>query len=97
MIACARANGVIVFARKCPRDALPITSFPAPALRKAVSALARHAYDGKTLLVPGLPEAADWQQRVAAITRFKASVEEHLGCPALARRIRRHEEAARGA
>lgn len=87
MIAAAYANGVIVFARKCPSDALPICRAESRRLRKAVAGLARRGYDGKTLLVPGLPEAANWDQRSEALIRFEARVQESLGRPGLAKRI----------
>lgn len=96
MIAASYANGVIVFSRKCPSRALPITSAPAARLRKAVSGLARRAYDGKTLLVPGLPEAESWDRRSEALIRFTAAVNKDLGCPSLARRIAEFDARKRG-
>lgn len=87
MIAIAYANGVIEFARKTKPETLPITSAPAARLRKVVSGLARHADDGKTLLVPGMPEATCWDERCEALFRFTAAVKKGLGRPALARRI----------
>lgn len=92
MIAFAYANGVIGFGRKVPAEALPITSAPAARLRKTVGGLARRAYDGKTLLVPGLPEAASWDQRSEALMRFTAVVNEDLGRPGLARRIAKFDQ-----
>lgn len=91
MMVLAYANGVICFARRTKPGTLPITSGPAKQLRAAVSGLARRAYDGKTLLVPGLPEACSWNERSAAIVRFQARIEESLGRPALARKITRFE------
>jgi hypothetical protein len=97
MIALAQANGVISFGRKVERNTLPITSGPAKKLREAVAGLARRAYDGKTLLVPGLPEATCWDERSAALVRLQARIEECLGKPALARRIERYEAKRRSA
>lgn len=88
MIASCYANGVIVFSRPpVPSDALPIASGNAAQLREVVSAHARRAYDGKTLLVPGLPEAKTWDQRSEALIRFQARVQKDLGRPGLAKRI----------
>lgn len=54
-------NGVIGFTTLrrplVPKGALPIISGPPRRTRDLVTATARHAYDGKTLLVPGIPEA----------------------------------------
>jgi hypothetical protein len=87
MKALAYANGVIVFSRTHNRETLPIAEASAARLRKVVSSLARRAYDGKTLLVPGLPEAANWNQRSEALIRFTAAVNKDLGHPGMARRI----------
>lgn len=48
-------------------------------LTDVLSSRARHASDGKTLLVPGLPEAQDSDQAVEAAARFREQLEEHLG------------------
>lgn len=61
IIAYCWADGVIDFTRtnqkRTPPHALPIVAGPARAVREAVGARARIAYDGRTLLVPGIPEA----------------------------------------
>ena len=87
---------MICFAGSTKRGTLPITSGPARKLRKAVSGLARLAYDGKTLLVPGLPEARNWDERSAALRRFQAEIEKRLGDPALARAIEMLNDIGRG-
>lgn len=74
MIAIASRNGVIAFANKLPRKALPIASGDSKKLRRVVMALARQAYDGKTLLVPGIPEAANEAEKILALERFCTSV-----------------------
>lgn len=74
-------GGVIEFGRKTPKGAIQIARGKARKVREAVSALARHAYDGKTLLVPGIPEAASDDQAADALEQFL----RHLA-PALARR-----------
>lgn len=43
-------------------------------LRKVVGVCARHAYDGETLLVPGLPEAQNDAVAEAALERFRDQV-----------------------
>lgn len=53
------ADGVIEFGRNVPEGALLMAEGPAKTLRELISATARHAYDGETLLVPGIPEAKD--------------------------------------
>ena len=40
-------------------------------LRLIVAARARHAYDGQTLLVPGVPEAADDDAAFEAMVRWR--------------------------
>lgn len=47
-------------------------------LEEVLSAVARHAYDGETLLVPGLPEAADSNQALAAATAFQQMLNRRL-------------------
>lgn len=51
------ASGQIDFGRRIPDGALPIARGRAKAVRDYVEVRARHAYDGHTLLVPGIPEA----------------------------------------
>lgn len=53
------ANGHIEFGRKVPEGAIRFASGPAAVLRRAIEPAARLAYDNETLLVPGIPEAAD--------------------------------------
>jgi hypothetical protein len=68
-------SGQIVFGQRLPKGTMPIAQAKAKLLRDAVSGLARMAYDGKTLLVPGLPEAGDdWKAASAALTQFTERV-----------------------
>lgn len=97
MMALAYANGVICFARAVKPDTMLITSGPSNKLRWIVSGLARRAYDGKTLLVPGLPEAKSWDERSEALWRFRAAIEKAFGKGALARRIEQYEAKKRRA
>lgn len=57
MLAFCWANGVVEFGRTLPDGAITMASGPARPLRKCIEATSRLAYDGKTLLVPGIPEA----------------------------------------
>lgn len=70
----AFASGQIEFGANLPEGALPIAyGMPTP-VRSAVEIHARHAHDGKTLLVPGVPEAADGCVAVDALKAFVARV-----------------------
>lgn len=71
MYAYCWASGVIQFGSRTPQGALPIArSRRHRALREFVEAMARHAHDGVTLLVPGVPEAADQAAGVDALGAF---------------------------
>lgn len=73
-------SGTIGFCRAtCPDGTLPIASHAHDALlRGTIAAVARHAHDNNTLLVPGLPEAADSEAALDALIAFSALVREHL-------------------
>lgn len=47
-------------------------------LETVLSAVARHSYDGETLLVPGLPEAADDDQAQIAAANFVRMLNQRL-------------------
>lgn len=64
------ASGHIDFGRRVPDGALPIARGPSKKLRDFVEVRSRHAYDGKTLLVPGLPEAANQVVALNALRRW---------------------------
>lgn len=63
-------RGVIKFGRSVPDGQLLVASAPAKFLRDEITASARHAYDGKTLLVPGVPEAETEDEALDALIRF---------------------------
>ncbi len=63
-------SGEISVGKKRPEGTLPIAHGPATTLRRALTARARHAYDGRTLLVPGIPEAPDDGEALLALRRF---------------------------
>lgn len=53
------ATGVIHFGTKVPEGAIAIARGERQAVVDFIEVVARHAYDGKTLLVPGVPEAEE--------------------------------------
>lgn len=57
----------IEFGRRIPDGCLPIARGPSKKLRDFIEARARHAYDGATLLVPGIPEAPDQAKALDAL------------------------------
>ncbi len=66
---CDRA-GVIRFTRRLPRGTVPLLRGPLRTLRNRIEPVARHAYDGKTLLVPGVPEAPNENAAMDALIRW---------------------------
>lgn len=70
MFAYCWASGRIEFGRTVPKGALPIARGRSKRLRDFIDPVARHAYDGVTLLVPGIPEAPDQARGVAALGKF---------------------------
>jgi hypothetical protein len=64
-------TGKIELGRYTPRGAIEIADVPGRELRRQISATARHAYDGETLLVPGVPEAKDDLAALEAVRRFR--------------------------
>ncbi|MDD5176795.1 MAG: hypothetical protein PHQ05_10275 [Sterolibacterium sp.] len=78
MKAYAWANGRIDFGRTVPKDALPIASGPAEPLRKHINATARHSHDGKTLLVPGIPESGGGDAAVDALLTYCREIKKRM-------------------
>ncbi|HAF44690.1 MAG TPA: host nuclease inhibitor protein [Gallionellaceae bacterium] len=70
MIAYCYRSGQIRFGRKVPEGAIQVAVGPAKPLRELIRNVARHAYDGVTLLVPGIPEAASDEDAGDALQRF---------------------------
>lgn len=70
MKAFAWRSGRIDFGQRVPKGALLIVSGKAKKVRSLITATARHAYDGKTLLVPGVPEAENEDAAVDALIAF---------------------------
>lgn len=64
------ASCEIGFSDVMPPGSLPIAKGPDKTLRAFISGIARHTYDGETLLVPGIPEATDETEALKAFVRF---------------------------
>ncbi len=76
-IVCYRSGEVFV-SRRVPKGALQIVTGHGRRLNRVLGVCARHAYDGKTLLVPGLPEADTDLQAVEAVRQFKQMLLKRL-------------------
>ncbi len=72
VVAFCYRSGQIGFAENgaIPDGALMLTRGSRETVETIVSALARHAYDNKTLLVPGIPEAENDEQAFKAMMTF---------------------------
>jgi len=70
MYAFCYRSGQIHFGRKVPDGAIAMASGPARKVRDFFCGVSRHAYDGKTLLVPGIPEAEGDDEAESALRRF---------------------------
>ena len=67
-------DGKIGFASRLPKGAMLLFRGPSEKLRDLLSTKSRHAYDGVTLLVPGVPEAENEGEAFKAVCRFRAWV-----------------------
>lgn len=75
----ADRRGVISFGHHVPAGQLIIVDDPDDAkLRAVVEVVARHAYDGETLLVPGIPEAESNVDALDALIAFRQQVARRL-------------------
>ncbi|MDO8414167.1 MAG: host nuclease inhibitor protein [Gallionellaceae bacterium] len=70
MIAYCYRSGQIRFGRSLPEGAIKVAEGPSKKLRAMICVTSRHAYDGKTLLVPGIPEAETEKEAEDALRRF---------------------------
>lgn len=79
---CFRSGQIRVTERKgegaVPVGALPIASGSRHRLRNAIDGNARLAYDNRTRLVPGIPEAADDGAALEALFRFRDRIQKSL-------------------
>ena len=71
-------HGQIGFGRKAPEGTLIIAEAPAKQLRSAIEPAARLAFDNRTLLVPGVPEASNWKHAVDAVSVFATRIKSSL-------------------
>jgi hypothetical protein len=71
---CYRSGEIDTCTGATPDGAIPfVRSRKGPAkLKEIIGARARHAYDGATLLVPGIPEAVDDTAALDALDKWKA-------------------------
>ncbi|PZU89095.1 MAG: hypothetical protein DI527_16305 [Chelatococcus sp.] len=84
-IICWRSGEAEIVSRA--RDgAITLMTGPRARLSRLLSAHARHAYDGTTLLVPGLPEAEDDNAALAAAVAFQTRLERAVVHAARGRR-----------
>ena len=80
----AWANGRIEFGPETPDGSLPIYAVvgvdeaEVQRLKENVEVLSRQAYDGETLLVPGIPEAADMNAAYDALIKFNCRVKHYM-------------------
>lgn len=88
----ALRDGSIGFCNgRVPHNAIRFARAPRGPLRLAVEVMARHAYDGKTLLVPGIPEAANEDAALLALSRFRREVMKRATDPDWFGWMTRHE------
>lgn len=66
-----RRSGEVFISRYAPKDTLKIMKGDGRRIRWVLIACARHAYDGRTLLVPGVPEAATDLEAMKAVKAFE--------------------------
>lgn len=72
MLAYCYRSGQIEFGQSLPQGALPLASGKEKLLRQHITATARLGRDNKTLLVPGIPEAAnDAEAREALVAHLR--------------------------
>lgn len=76
-IVCHRSGEAFV-SRRVPKGTMKIVTGHGRRLKRVLCACARHAYDGKTLLVPGLPEADNDLQAINAVKAFEQMLRERL-------------------
>ncbi|MEO1670167.1 MAG: host nuclease inhibitor protein [Cyanobacteria bacterium J06631_2] len=63
-------RGVIEFGEKVPEGNLPLHYGEEAQVKERISVVARHAYDNKTLLVPGVPEADNDDEAVDKLSAW---------------------------
>lgn len=76
-IVCYRSGEAFV-SRRIPKGTMKLVTGHGRRLRRILSVCARHAYDGKTMLVPGLPEADNDLQAIEAVKGFEQMLRKRL-------------------
>ena len=71
MFAYCWRSGQIEFGNRVPGGAAELIYGPPGIIKERVSVRARHAYDGTTLLVPGVPEADSDAEAHRALVAFR--------------------------
>ncbi|MEA3017329.1 MAG: hypothetical protein QOI38_2051 [Sphingomonadales bacterium] len=71
LYALADRHGRISFSPRLVEGLLPVGRDSERRLRAEIEVTARHAYDGKTLLVPGVPEAPDADAALDALIAYR--------------------------
>lgn len=68
--ACSWASGQITFHFNPPEGAIVVARGQPSKVRALITATARQAYDGKTLLLPGVPEASSSEEAFQALCKY---------------------------
>ncbi len=71
-------SGEILIGNEVPAGVLTIAQDSETNLIAAVSVCGRHAYDGVTFLVPGIPEAETDADALQAYVAFKGRMKKYL-------------------
>lgn len=78
-IICWRSGEVeVVSHAPAGHGCITLATGPRARLERVLIAVSRHAYDGVTLLVPGIPEAEDDDAALAAALEFQSRIERSL-------------------
>jgi hypothetical protein len=75
---CDRSGVIGYTAGKLPAGRLPIARGEKQKLDEAIGGLCRLAYDNKTMLVPGIPEAQDDDEALEALATFTKRVRDSM-------------------
>jgi hypothetical protein len=86
-IAFCDRRGIIEIEAKLPEGMLELARGRRAALERLMCAAARHAYDGKTRLVPGIPEAETDDQALNAAITFREWLAKRRDAKPVAKRV----------
>lgn len=79
-IVCWR-SGEAKIVEHCPEGAISLAHGEKAELDRILGVVARHAYDGVTMLVPGVPEAQSDGEALAAAEHFRGMIFERMSSP----------------